>query len=188
MDLTKFPNESEEIITWGINEYTRLVSEKELVVEHELFNVIGPRAKQRGYLEKDEFLMIGRWKSPRPVNNYLTNSDEIVREITGIGLAPSRSEEVRVQVIRILDGVGLRVASAILTVVYPEKYGVLDVRAWRILHKWGKVERDKLKSEKVSDWINYLNILTDMAKKYQVRPRDIDMALYAIDKSFVGKI
>ena len=51
----------------------------------ELFNIIGD-IKSVGYLNKEQAIKILKWKSPRPLNNYLSNSDKSFKEITDLAL------------------------------------------------------------------------------------------------------
>ena len=89
------------------------------------------------YSELDEVL---KWKLRgqygRTVRYRQGLADETVRVVTraafGIGLQ-EKSMELRILtgVLTALPGVGVPVASAILALVDPEAYGVLDFRAWR---------------------------------------------------------
>jgi len=67
-------------------------------------------ARKRGYLTKAELMALGDWKTPRSRPHRLKNSEELVRETTRIAFA-ARSEELKIGVLRILDGVEWPTAS-----------------------------------------------------------------------------
>jgi hypothetical protein len=49
----------------------------------ELFELVGD-IKSLGYLDKEKAILILRWKSPRPLIRYESNSDEDFKDITNI--------------------------------------------------------------------------------------------------------
>ena len=84
-------------------------SENYLVFQNE----IGPAVQKRGYMSRPEFLIMCEWKSPRTKSRCARNSDAFIREVTGASLAASH-EQLRVQVLTLLVGVGWPTASVIL--------------------------------------------------------------------------
>src|ERR1700682_4660522 len=80
------------------------------------------------FLTRDELIEIGMWKSHRPQQHYAKNDDLTVREITQFSLATT-SERARMLSLHVLEGVGYPLASVILHFAFPDKYGILDVRA-----------------------------------------------------------
>jgi hypothetical protein len=95
--------------------------------------VIAPRVKETGYLRRDDFLAICRWKSPRPTRYYEYNREDFIEATTRIAFSTS-NEQLRVQVLTLLRGVKLRVASAILHVAHKDRYPILVRRALWSLH------------------------------------------------------
>jgi hypothetical protein len=89
------------------------------------------KLQKRGYLLKEEFVGICIWKTERQKKRYLENSDKYVKKITKEAFGAP--EKDRVKILDRLEGVGVPVASAILTVVFPETYCIIDYRAWRAL-------------------------------------------------------
>ena len=92
------------------------------------------KAKIRGYLTKDEFLEVCIWKSPRPKRHYLSNSEASIKEISG-EVFSSNSDEVKIGLLTTLKGVGIPVASAILTLLDPKNYVVLDLQIMKLKEK-----------------------------------------------------
>ena len=70
-------------------------------------------------------------------------------------------------------------ASAILTLLDPRRYGVIDIRVWQLLHALGEVTK---KSSGVgfnfNNWYQFLMKLRYLAKKLRVSARDIERSLF----------
>lgn len=134
--------------------------------------------RKRGHLTKPEFLAICRWKSPRAIRHYMKNSPARIRRQSAMALA-SRSERARFEALTALDGVGAPVASAILTLTNPRRYGVLDIRVWQLLFDLGSV---RTKPGGVgftfSDWDHYLTELRRHAKDLGVSVRTVEYSLF----------
>ena len=150
-------------------------------VEGLLFNTIGPRAKKRLYLNFDEFYKICMWKSPRPKKYYLSNKNT-VRKITRKSFSLN-DDLLKIKELCKLNGIGMPTASAILTVVFPDKFGIIDVRCLEELNNLGH----KIKiSMSPKTWLEYIEIIRSLAKENNVTPREIDMVLFAMHREKQG--
>jgi hypothetical protein len=134
--------------------------------------------RRRGHLTKREFLAICRWKSPRAIRHYLKNSPARIRRQSAAALA-ARSERARFEALTALDGVGAPMASAILTLTNPRRYGVIDIRVWQLLFDLGSV---RTKPGGVGftfgDWHLYLTELRHHAKQLGVSVRAVEYSLF----------
>ena len=145
-----------------------------------LFRVVGIRAKERGFLTFDDFYKICMWKSARQKQNYIKNK-KVIEKITKEAFT-EKDESKKMKKLCELYGVGIKTASAILTVVFPKKYAVIDERCLDILNRYGfKIS----KYPSVKTWKNYLDIMRAVAKENKVSPRKLDMALFAIHKELL---
>ena len=97
--------------------------------------------KKRGEFSRGEFLRMSRWKSPRAAPHYARNTAAQIRRVSRAVLA-ARSEARRIALLTSLHGVSVPVASAILTLIDPKRYGVLDIRVWQLLHALGAVDEE----------------------------------------------
>lgn len=99
------------------------------------FESISQVLQRRGFLLKEEFISICEWKSRRQRNKYQENSEKEVKKITAavISIHPDTEEQIQIYKLTQLNGVAVPVASALLTVIFPQNYCVLDYRAWRAL-------------------------------------------------------
>lgn len=142
-----------------------------------LFDKIN-KVKTKGYLTKDEFFEICMWKSPRPKKYYLNNSEKIIREISKKVLI-TNSEDIKIRLLTSLKGVSIPVASAILTLLDPKNYGVIDIRVWKLLYNYGEVKTNpKGQMFNVSHWKIYLNLLRKYAIQFNMKAREIELILF----------
>jgi hypothetical protein len=84
--------------------------------------------RSQGFLTRDNFLTLCRWKSPRIVPYAARNDVEYIRTVTGCALATA-SERLRIEVLTLLAGTGWPIASVILHFGCDNLYPILDFRA-----------------------------------------------------------
>jgi hypothetical protein len=141
-------------------------------------------ARDRGSLTRAELLAICDWKSPRAIRHIRANNPEQVRRATKRAL-DTRSERRRLRALLSLKGVSVPTASAILTLLNPRRYGVIDIRVWQLLHKMGAVTGAPSGVGFTFDhWYQFLMIVRDFAKRYGVRARDIERALFLAHRHY----
>jgi len=139
--------------------------------------------KKRGYFTKDEFLEMGRWKSPRPSRRYKSNSSKLIRNISEKVFA-TNYEKRKIELLTSLKGVGIPVASAILMLTDPKKYGVIDIRVWQLLYSYGSVSVKPTGTNfSFQNWNNYLMKLRYFAKEFNVGSRNIERTLFEYHKA-----
>lgn len=164
------------------------------------FEKMSKTLQKRGFLLKKEFVSIGKWKSPRQIHNYEANSEELVEKTTRKVLQEKNErKKVKSLISGKLKGVKIPVASAILTIINPDKYCIIDYRAWRAL-KWlqnispnntlvfNSYQEysnyiDSLDSyRRLQVYLDFLELLRSIARNHGVKPRQIEMALWKFDK------
>ncbi len=155
------------------------------IQQEERVMAIAVQAKERGFLTKEEFLEIGKWKTPRQNKNYANNDEEFIKEVTSVSFSGKASDELRIHVLTLLGGVNLRVASAILHLAFlPEKqtYPIMDVRALQTLGY-------KAKSEKEFNeiWEEYTKFCREKCIEMDIGMRTLDRAIWQFDKNQSGK-
>ncbi len=120
-----------------------------------------------GDLSRSNLEAICRWKSARRVSLLGDNTDaeieHALRAATGAG-----GVKEAVSALTSLAGVGVKMASAILTAMDPERYTVLDVRALEAL---GVKDGDD-----IDLYVAYVEACRRLAKQYGVTLRDFDRA------------
>ncbi len=140
--------------------------------------------RRRGQFSRAEFLAMSRWKSPRASLHYRRNSAALIRRISR-GVLASRDEGHRIRLLTSFHGVSIPVASAILTLIDPGRYGVLDIRVWQLLHALGAVARKPGgRGFTAEDWTSYLACLRPAARRLRVSVRIVEYTLFHCHRRF----
>jgi hypothetical protein len=134
-----------------------------------LLDMLATARRERAplYLTQNEVNSIVRWKLRGQY--YRTQhlragwTDATIRRVTAQPLAASvlpndDDVEVRISLLCSLDGLGLSVASSILALAYPERYGVIDRLNWSAL--FGE-ERRSFRSAHYRCYLRALRYLAD---------------------------
>lgn len=155
------------------------LSNKEHVPTAELIKKLRP-AKQRGWLNKDEMIDICYWKSPRAIWHIKSNSKSAIKKQTQLAFL-SRSEETKIVELTKLKGVSIPMASAVLMLTNPKRYGVIDIRVWEVLFAMGTIKTNPQGVNfKFNEWYRYLVIIRYYSNKFKVSSRDIERILFTV--------
>lgn len=161
------------------------------------FDSMSVMLQKRGYLFKKEFVSIGKWKTERQKARYELNDDQKVEGTTKRAFKATGKDKLKI--LCELGGVGVPVASAILTVVYPNEYCIIDYRTWRAL-LWLRMLTKQasftfISYEEYSDFLDsydvygnvnvyfmFLQTLRNIGAKRKLTPRQVEMALWKFDQ------
>jgi hypothetical protein len=141
--------------------------------------------RQPMYLKLDEFDKVLQWKLRGQYGRQLerrgANTDHVIRVVTQAAFSIEHSEndyeiELRFGILCSLRGVGVPVASAILALVFPEKYSVIDFRGWR------QVFGEKRTTFSVSDYRRYLAKIQKLAQELEWIVQEVDLAIWEYDR------
>lgn len=124
----------EFVLEWS-SRYMDEMSPAEKNEEAHLFDVLARSVQEEGFFTRSQFLEVGRWKALRATAAMKANSDGRVQYITALALSATNCE--RASTLTSLAGVGLPMASALLTVWQPENFTVYEDRAQRSLERFG---------------------------------------------------
>jgi hypothetical protein len=134
--------------------------------------------KGAGRFTRAEFLAMCRWKSPRARRHYERNTAGAIRRASGAALA-ARGERERIEHLTALPGVSVATASAILTLIDPRRYGVLDIRCWQLLRGIRSVAANpRGRAFTARQWEQYLEQLRAHARALGVSARMIEYTLF----------
>ena len=145
---------------------------------------------ERGYLLKPELHEIVCWKAERVKSIADRNSDSEVKSASRAAFAAPTPEEA-VAILDSLKGVGVRMASAIMTVYDPSRFTVMDIRAMESLRAQnvedlGLGEKVNLDSPKT--YASYLTACKRLADMWGIDLRTLDRYLWSMDrKQSAGK-
>jgi len=137
---------------------------------------IGTMARTRGSLTRDEFLEITEWKTKRSKSRCRQNSESFVNEVTRCALT-STEPRLKIEVLRILDGVEWATASVILHFCDEQKWPILDFRAF-----WS-VRMPAPTSCDFALWESYVLYTRRLARELAVDMRTLDKALWSYSEA-----
>ena len=132
--------------------------------------------RSKGRFTRGEFLAMCRWKSPRSRRHYERSGPAAIRRASTAALA-ARDETERLAHLIALPGVSVATASAILTLIDPERYGVLDIRCWQLLFSIRSVSANR-RGRAPAQWVQYLTRLRGHARALGVSARTIEYTLF----------
>ncbi len=136
--------------------------------------------KTRGYLTKGQLEAVCAWKSSRAIRHIQANTHHRIKAATQTALG-TRSERIRLESLVSLRGVSVPMASAIMMLLNPKRYGVIDIRVWQLLHRVGTVRSNPQGVRFTFDnWHQFLMILRHLAKQFHVKARDIERTLFYV--------
>lgn len=136
---------------------------------------IRPLVLTHGHLKRPEFLKICAWKSVRTKPSCRRNSAHRVETLTHAALATS-DEALKINLLRLLDGVEWPTASTILHFCDARPYPILDYRAiWSL----GVTSPPSYTME---FWLAYLAFTRELALRLDLSIRTVDKALWQYSK------
>ena len=156
-------------------QYDNKADEKEYRLEIKIFEYIKGMESPPLSLTKEILLYIAEWKAAR-VKGYVNKNDEqYVKEVTQVSLS-TKNEKLKIEILTLLKGVQIRMASTILFFCFPEQYTVMDYRAWDSLKALDKINGDI--GDTFECWQKYNEICREIAKQNGVSLRKLDKALW----------
>lgn len=144
------------------------------------------RERKDFFLTKAEFDEILRWKLRGQYGRQralrASNTDELIRAITGLALTIKHSDknyelELRVRLLCALRGIGVPVASAVLAMVYPQEYAVIDFRVWR------QIFDEERSVFSVANYRRYMREIRGLARELGWTVQAVDLAIWEYDRN-----
>ena len=131
--------------------------------------------KERGFLTRRAFLTACRWKTARSQSRCRENSSEFICAVTKCALG-TPAEQLRIEVLTLLNGVSWPTASVILHFFHSDPYPIMDVRAlWSLKNKVPK-------RYGFNFWQEYTSYCRGLSKRAGVSMRTLDRALWQFSK------
>lgn len=124
-----------------------------------------------GDYSRENLNVIVKWKSPRRAALIDDNKDDEISVALKFASAPTTPERLAIAVLLGLHGVGIPMASAILTAINPERYTITDFRALQSLgvENW---------PESIEYYVHYLEACREIAADSAKSLRTLDRALW----------
>jgi thermostable 8-oxoguanine DNA glycosylase len=137
---------------------------------------------KQDFLTKPQLIKILRWKSPRPLNYYLSNSEEEIKEITKLAFS-TENDKLKIHILSALKGVNYPSASAVLMFYNPKIYPVLDIRVWRQLYRIGFVDTNPVgQNFTLKECEAFYQVVRELAKKLNLTARQVEKRIFDYDK------
>jgi len=169
-----------EIKRWA-ERYSKGLKPREKELEEEIADEVASRIKSEGFLSKEDFQKICRWKTRgRTEHWYKENEEGFIKVVTRTAFSTG-NERFRIVSLAALKGVDWPTASAILHFGYPDTYPVLDVNA---LHALGLDEPKRYDYEL---WQAYTGFCRELVGECKVSMRDLYCALWQYGKEHPRK-
>jgi len=141
-------------------DYWKTSSDKDKLEEQEAFDA--GRAIRDGNRSLETLKKIVHWKSPRVVHHLETNNSRKIEAV--LDVAVNHTDALKaLKELQKLKGVGIPVASAILTTIHPDRYTIIDFRALEAL---GYFEHDE------EFYIEYLNFCKKLSLTAKINRQD----------------
>jgi hypothetical protein len=150
-------------------------------IEDYLFKQVHPRFGDGGAMEPFDFFAIVAWKSNRTKTKIKKGLDDAEKTVQGLmgEVAQAKTPRDKVEVLLQVWGIGLAVASAILTVCDPDEFTVLDYRAWDVLEGASLQGLPEHYPATSDEYLDYCRVCRQLAERVGMRLRDLDRALWA---------
>jgi thermostable 8-oxoguanine DNA glycosylase len=145
-----------------------------------LFKKVTRKFEKEGTLNSFDFYAIVTWKANRAKTKVLLglktkglSPNELMSRVHDI----SNNRE-KMQFLANIPGIGTPIASAILTVCYPERFTVIDYRAWETLLHFGHVLAKTMPTDIDGYFDKYLPVCKSLANDMKLSLRDLDLVLW----------
>ena len=104
---------------------------KESLLEERIFKSIEVRGTPPLSLTTEILVDITEWKAARVKGYVMKNDEQYVKEVTQVSLS-TNNEKLKIEVLTLLNlnGVQIRMASAILMFCFPDQYTLPDGKCW----------------------------------------------------------
>jgi hypothetical protein len=107
-----------------------------------------------------------------------TTNDEYIRDVSELAFKYEKDED-RLKLLQTINGVGPSLSSVILSFYDPQRYGILDIHAWR-----GLFGADvKLNSSQRKQVLRFFTRLREISAETGLPCRDIEKAYFLKDKA-----
>ena len=149
-------------------------------VEREVRGWLATRPEPK-YLNKRTFLLICWWKTGQMANYVRSNPFRLVMRATHLASEVESNDRLKLRILLLLGGVDVPIASTILHFLQPDRFPIFDMHVRSSLEKAGKWHRS-VDDESEDAWLEYVDVMRDLANNLGVGLRELDKALWTYDK------
>ena len=176
---------NKEFIERCSDEYDRRArGTNDQIVEADILNWLSTQGLPK-FLNKEYFILLGRWKTPRYQATRETNDEHNIIETTRSAYL-AKNDLNKLKILIKLKGVGIAVASTILYYLQPDKFAIYDYHVRNTLNKAGKLSKGA-EGDSSKVWLEYTRIIRELSTVYNKTLRELEKALFAHDKWGCGE-
>ena len=136
---------------------------------------LAPLMKDMEFLDSETFVQLMGWKTQRTKKRVNSVAGNMLKEITQLSFG-TKDERLRIEVLRLLNGVDWPSASVILHFKFPDRYPIIDFRAlWSLGF-------EKLPTYNFTFWNDYSVFCRKLAHENSLTMRKLDRALWQYSK------
>jgi len=151
-------------------------------LEEYLFNSIQKNFEKNHQLTPEEFYTIVIWKANRAktlIKRELRKSNISIKKLSR-DLYSQKDPKEKIKLLVDIKGIGYPIASAILSVCYPDEYTIVDYRVKKTMTKLG-IKIDGNPSANADAYLDYVMQCKKLANDNKVSLRSIDKYLWGYD-------
>ena len=176
---------NKEFIERCCSEYDRRNQGKyDQIEETAILNWVSRQSEPK-FLNREYFIRLGRWKTPRYAATRETNDKHNIIATTRSAYL-AKDDLLKLNKLKRLKGVGVAVASTILYYLQPGNFPIFDFHARHTLVKAGRLsESEDNDSDKV--WLKYTKEIRRISSFHNKTIREVEKALFAYDKWGCGE-
>jgi hypothetical protein len=137
---------------------------------------ISARIRGEEFVDKDDFLELCKWKSPRSINHCMKNTPDLIKEVSRVAFY-TNNEQLRIKIFTLLQGVSWPTASVLLHFGHKDPYPIMDFRAL-----WSLGIDNPPNPYTFDFWWEYTKYCRDLSKSAEVSMRILDKALWQYSK------
>ena len=149
-----------------------------------LFRCVTAKFAKQNTLNAFDFYAIVTWKSNRSISKVKNGlvTAKLTPPTLMAKVSACASDRDRMVELDKVTGIGVPIASAILTVCYPNRFTILDYRAWEALFHFKMVMSQTMPNDIAGYFSIYLPVCRAMAIKQNMTLRELDKAMWGLSK------
>jgi hypothetical protein len=168
----RFP---EDQLTKWARKYRAAARQGDIERERDIETRASPQARERGFLDRNDFLLLCRWKTARSQSHCARNTEAAVEEVTRVAFG-AQDERLKVAALLALHGVRWPTASVLLHFCDRRPYPILDFRALWSLGVAAPTEYN------FAFWNDYCGYVRGLHARTGLTMREVDRALWQYSK------
>lgn len=165
-------------LSYWVDRYLKHLKANEVELEEEIEKRVAPRIQKEGYLNKEDFRKMCKWKGIEGEDAWIIcqRNDEAFIKVVSKNAFANSNERFRVSVFGLLQGVDWSMASVFLHFGHPDPYPVVDAITLRAMGIYDETRID------YDLWYAFTDFCRKLSKDWDVDMRTLDRAFRQFGK------